>query len=250
MKFINHKHTLLIYALIVVQVNFLTSCNTESYNSKSQVEKIGFLGFYLNMEYLKVKSTMDSLLNISELHYFETTDLLGNKQKNLYCDFSEISPFLYAKVNLRGTYIVDERLTNIQLTLCTRSKTEEKEFSYNCDLNELKLLFELYKKKYGKPTLLGDGEKYDWLAKRISNIYFKGPKGRWVMDKIYFWEKGNYIIYFDFGYPRSLTKSDNPVTESDIPELPDSTSAPIIYYDFTLDYLDKLLEEASRIKEE
>ncbi len=250
MKLIHYKHSLLIYAIIVMQIYFLTSCNTKSYNLKHQVEKIGFLGFYLDMDYLKVKSIMDSLLNISELHYFETTDALGNKQKNLYHDFSGISPFLCAKVNLRGTYIIDERLTNIQLTLCNRSNIGEQRFSYNCDLNELKRLFELYSEKYGKPTLLGQGEKYDWLSKRISNVYFPGPKGRWVMDKIYFWERGNYIIYFDFGYPESLTNSDNPIKESDVPELPDSTSVPIIYYDFTQDYIDKLLEKASRIKEE
>ena len=70
------------------------------------------------------------------------------------------------------------------------------------------------------------------------------------MDKIYFWERGNYIIYFDFGYPESLTNSDNPITGSDVSELPDSTSAPIIYYDFTRDYIDKLLDKASSMKEE
>jgi hypothetical protein len=193
---------------------------------------------------------MDSLLDISELHFYETTDVLGNKQKNLYYDFSGIGLFFCAKVNLRGTYIIDERLTSIQLTLCNRSNIGEQRFSYNCDLNELKRLFELYREKYGTPTLLGQGEKYDWLSKKISNVYFPGPKGRWVMDKIYFWERGNYIIYFDFGYPESLTNSDNPVTESDVPELPDSTSAPIIYYTFTQDYIDKLLEKASRMKGE
>jgi hypothetical protein len=250
MKLIRYKHSLLIYALIFMQLYFLTSCNTKSYNSKHQVEKISFLGFYLDMDYLKVKSIMDSLLNISELHYFETTDILGNKQKNLYRDFSGISPSLYAKVNLRGTCIIDERLTSIQLTLCNRSNIGEQRFSYNCDLNELKRLFELYREKYGTPTLLGEGEKYDWLSKRISNVYFTGPKGRWIMDKIYFWERGDYIIYFDFGYPESLTNSDNPITESDVPELPDSTSAPIIFYDFTPNYIDKLLEKASRMKEE
>jgi hypothetical protein len=250
MKLIPYKHSLLIYTLIVIQVYFLVSCNTKSYDSKPQVERIGFLGFYLDMDYLKVKSIMDSLLNINELHYFESTDVLGNKQKNLYYNFSGISPFLCAKVNLRGTLISDERLTCIQLTLCNKSKTGEQGFSYNCDLNELERLFKLYKEKYGKPTLLGQGEKYDWLSKRISNVYFPGPKGRWVMDKIYFWERGNYIIYFDFGYPQSKTSSGSPNTESDVPELPDSTSAPIIYYDFTLDYIDKLLEKASGIKEE
>jgi hypothetical protein len=232
-----------------MQIYFLTSCNTKSYNSKHQVENIGFLGFYLDMDYLKVKSILDSLLNISELHYFETTDVLGNKEKNLYYDFSGISPSFYTKVNLKGTYIIDERLTSIQLTLCSRLNKGEQRFSYNCDLNELKRLFELYKEKYGNPTLLGQGEKYDWLSKKISNVYFPGPKGRWVMDKIYFWERGNYIIYFDFGYPESLTNSDNPITKSDVPELHDSTSAPIIYYDFTQDYIDKLLEKASRMKE-
>lgn len=250
MKLTRYKHSLLIYVLIVMQVCFLTSCNTKSYNSKHQVEKIGFLGLYLDMDYLKVKSIMDSLLNISELHYFETTDVFGNKQKNLYHDFSGINPSLCAKVNFRGTYIIDERLTSIQLTLCNRSNIGEQRFSYNCDLNELKRLFELYREKYGKPTLLGQGEQYDWLSKKISNVYFPGPKGRWVMDKIYFWERGNYIIYFDFGYPESLTNSDNPITESDVPELPDSTSAPIIYYVFTQDYIDKLLEKAGRMKEE
>ena len=70
------------------------------------------------------------------------------------------------------------------------------------------------------------------------------------MDKIYFWEKGNYIIYFDFGYPESLPISNNPIKESDVTKLHDSTSAPIIYYDFTQDYIDKLLEKASRIKQE
>jgi len=127
-----------------MQMHFLTSCNTKSYNSKDQAEKIGFLGFYLDMDYLKVKSTMDSLLNISELRYSETTDILGNKQKNLYHYFSGISPSLCARINLRGTYIIDERLTSIQLTICNRSNTGEQRFSYNCDLNELKRLFELY----------------------------------------------------------------------------------------------------------
>jgi hypothetical protein len=250
MKLIRYKYSLFVYTLIVIQVYFITSCNTKSYNAKHQVEKIGFLGFYLDMNYLKVKSIMDSLLNISELHYFETTDILGNKQKNLYYDFSGISPFLCAKVNLRGTLIIDERLTSIQLNLCNRSNIGEQRFSYNCDLNELKRLFELYKEKYGSPTLLDQGEKYDWLSKRISNVYSPGPKGRWVMDKIYFWERGNYIIYFDFGYPESLTNTNNLSTEFDVPEPPDSTSAPIIYYDFTQDYIDKLLEKASRMKEE
>ena len=250
MKLIRYKYRLLIYVLIIIQVYFLTSCNTKSYNSKHQVEKIGFLGFYLDMDYLKVKSIMDSLLKISELHYLETTDILGNKQKNLYYDFTGISPFLCAKVDLRGSLIIDERLISIQLTLCNRSNIGEQRFSYNCDLNELKRLFELYREKYGTPTLLGEGEKYDWLSKRISNVYFPGPKGRWVMDKIYFWERGNYIIYFDFGYPESLTNSNNPIKESVVPELPDSTSAPIIFYDFTPNYIDKLLEKASRMEEE
>jgi hypothetical protein len=233
-----------------MQVYFLTSCNTESYQSKNQVEKIGFLGFYLDMDYLKVKSIMDSLLNISELHYYETSDVLGNKQKNLYYNFSEISPFFCAKVNLKGTLIIDERLTCIQLTLCNRSNIGEQRFSYSCGLNELEKIFNLYKEKYGKPTLLGQGEKYDWLSKRISNVYFPGPKGRWAMDKIYYWERGNYIIYFDFGYPESLTNPENPIAKSDVPEVPDSTSAPIIYYDFTQDYINKLLEKGSGMKEE
>ena len=250
MKLIRYKHSLLIYALFIMQVYFLTSCNTKSYNAKHQVAKIGFLGFYLDMDYLKVKSIMDSLFNISELQYFETTDLLGNKQKNLYYAFSGISPFLCAKVNLKGSLIVDERLVSIQLTLCSRSNIGEQSFLYNCDMKELKRLFELYREKYGTPTLLGQGERYNWLSKRISNIYSAGPEGRWVMDKIYFWEKGNYIIYFDFGYPKSLANSDIPIMKSHVPELPDSTSAPIIYYDFTQDYIDKLLEKASRIKKE
>jgi hypothetical protein len=232
-----------------MQIFLLTSCNTKSYNSKHQVGKIGFLGFYLDMDYLKVKSIMDSLLNINELHYFETTDVVGNKQKNLYYDFSGISPALCAKVNLRGSYIIDERLTSIQLTLCTRSNIENPAFSFNCSLIELKKIFESYREKYGKPTLLGQGEKYDWLSKKISNVYLPGPKGRLLLDKIYFWEKGDYIIYFDFGYPESLTNSESPIKESKVPELHDSTSAPIIYYDFTQDYIDKLLEKASRIKE-
>ncbi len=249
MKLIRYKYSLLIYALIIIQVYFLTSCNTKSYNSKHQVGKIGLLGFYLDMDYLKVKSIMDSLLKISELHYLETTDILGNKQKNLYYDFTGISPFLCAKVDLRGSLIVDERLTSIQLTLSNRPNIGEQRFSYNCDLNELNRLFKLYIEKYGTPTLLGQGEKYDWLSKKISNVYSPGPKGRWVMDKIYFWERGNYIIYFDFGYPESLTNSEKLITESDVSELPDSTSAPIIFYVFTQDYIVKLLEKASRMKE-
>ena len=250
MKLIRCKYSLLIYALTVMQLYFLISCNTKSYKSKHQVGEIGFIGFYLDMDYLGVKSIIDSLLDISELYYFETTDILGNKQKNLYYDFSGISPFLCAKINLRGSLIVDERLTSIQLTLCNRSNIGEQRFLYNCDLNELKRLFELYTEKYGKPTLLGQGEKYDWLVKKISYVYSPGPKGRWVMDKIYFWERGNYIIYFDFGYPETLINSGNLITESAVPDLPDSTSTPIIYYDFTQDYIDKLLEKASRMKEE
>jgi hypothetical protein len=250
MKLISSKHALLIYVLIVLQLYFLTSCNTKSYNSKREAGKIGFSGFYLDMDYLKVKSVMDSLLNLGELHYLETADVVGNKQKNLYSNFSGISPTLYAKVNLRGSYIVDERLTNIQLTLCTRSNREDSVFSFNCGLIELKKLFESYKEKYGKPTLLVQGEKYDWLAKKISNVYLPGPKGRWLLDKIYYWERGNYIIYFDFGYPESLANSDNPTKKSDVSGLNDSTGAPIIYYDFTQDYIDKLLEKASSRKGE
>jgi hypothetical protein len=56
------------------------------------------------MDYTKVKSTMDSLLKAGDLYYYETTDLLGNTQKNLYKNISEINPSLYAKVNLRGAY--------------------------------------------------------------------------------------------------------------------------------------------------
>ena len=234
-------YRLLIHSLLVTQIYFVTSCNTESYNSKHQVSKIGFRGFYLDMDYLKVQNIMDSLLNISELHYFETTDILGNKQKNLYYDFSGISSHLCAKVNLRGSLIIDERLTSIQLTLCNSSNTEEQRFSYDCDYDDLKRLFELYREEYGKPVLLSQGEQYDWLSKRISDVYHPGPKGRWIMDKIYYWERGNYIIYFDFGYPKSLTSSNSQVAESDVAELPDSTSAPIIYYDFTPKYFDKLL---------
>ncbi len=243
MKLIRYKHGLIIFPLIVLQIISLSSCNTKSYN---QSDKIGFLGFYLDMEYTKVKSTMDSLLNNSELHYYETTDLLGTKQKSLYNNISEISPDLYAKVNLRGTYIIDERLTSIQLTLCNKLKTADQRFSYNCALKDLKRTFQLYKEKYGTPDLLGQGEKYVWLSKRISDVYLPGPKGRWVMDKIYFWEKGNYIIFFDFGYPESLTKADSPTAKTDVHELADSTSAPIIYYDFTQAYIDKLMDKASR----
>ena len=248
MKLICYKHYLFIYALIVVQIFFLSSCNTKSYKSKHHSDKIGFLGFYLDMDYIKVKSTKDSLLSIGDLHYYETTNLLGTRQKSLYSNISAISPFLYAKVNLRGTYIIDERLTSIQLTLCSKLKTADQRFSFNCALNDLKRVFELYKEKYGTPALLGKGEKYDWLSKRISDVYLPGPKGRWVMDKIYFWEKGNYIIFFDFGYPENFSNSDSPTAKSNH-EPGDSTSAPIIYYDFTQAYIDKLLDNASRVKE-
>jgi len=249
MKLIRHKCTLLIYALIIMQAFFLTACNTKPYNLKHQVGKIGFLGFYLDMDYAKVKSIMDSLLSISELHYFETKDVLGNKQKSLYCDFSEISPAFIAKVNLRGSNIIDERLTSIQLTLCNRSITGDERISYNCGLNELNRLFELFTEKYGNPTLLDQGEKYDWLSKRISNVYFPGPKGRWFTDRIYYWERGNYLVYFDFGYPESQAGSDNSNVESASQASADSTSAPIIYYDFTQDYMDKLLQKAGGMKE-
>jgi hypothetical protein len=246
MKLSHLKYNILTYSQILIQICFLTSCNTKSYNSKHQIEKIGILGFYLDMDYLKVKSTMDSLLKINDLQYFETADLLGNKQKSLYHNFPEVGPTLYAKVNLRGTYIIDQRLTSIQFTMCSRLKAGEPRFSFNCDLKELKKLFELYKEKYGTPELLGRGEKYDWLSKGISNVYSTGPKGRWLMDKIYFWDKGNYIIYFDFGYLENPTNADNSKSKSDVHELHDSTSAPIIYYDFTQDYTDRLLDRASR----
>jgi hypothetical protein len=249
MKLTCCKHGFLTFSLIVIQLYFLSSCNTKSYESINQRGEIGFLGFYLDMDYTKVKSTMDSLLKTGDLHYFETTDLLGTKQKNLYNNISVISPFLYAKVNLKGTYIFDERLTSIQLSLCSRLKTGEQQVTYNCALKDLKSTFGLYKEKYGTPALLGQGEKYDWLSKRISNVYLPGPKGRWVMDKIYFWDKGNYIIFFDFGYPENLVNTDNAIAKSDVHEMNDSTSAPIIYYDFTQAYIDKLLDKASRIKE-
>src|SRR5665647_1016736 len=250
MKLIRYKYRLLICALIVMQVYFLTSCNTKSYDSNKQFGETGFLGFDLDMDYAKVKSVTDSLLDNGELQYFETTDILGNKQKDLYHEFSGISPALFAKVNFRGALMVDARLTSIQLTLCNKSDTGEQRFSLNCDLNQLNRLFELYKEKYGEPTLLAQGEQYDLLSKRISGVYSPGPKGRWAMDKIYFWERGNYRVYFDFGYPISLTKSDNLTTESDVSASSDSTTAPVIYYVFTQDYMDELLEKASRMKEE
>ncbi len=243
MKLTGYKHALLICALIVMQIFFLTSCTTLSDRSKDQVGEPGILGFYLDMDYAKTKTVMDSLLDIGELYYYETTDILEIKQNSLYCNFSEISPSLCAKINLRGTYIVDERLTSIQLTLCTRSDTGAPKISFNCNLNEIKRLFELYTEKYGKPALLGPGEEYNWLARRIPDVYFPGPKGRWVMDRMYYWQMGNYIVYFDFGYPESLTISNDP-------ELPDSTIAPIILYDFTPGYLAKLLDKAGKMKEE
>jgi hypothetical protein len=221
---------------------FLSSCN-----KKSEDEKIGFNKFYLDMDYTKVKTTMDSLLKSGDLKYYETTDLLGTKQKNLYENISEISPSLYAKINLRGTYIIDERLISIQLTLCSRLQTGDQRFSYNCALRDLNKTFELYKEKYGTPELLGQGEKYVWLSKRISNMYSAGPKGRGVTDRIYFWEKGNYIIFFDFGYPLNLANSVKLNTKSDVHEQ-DSTGAPIIYYDFSEAYMNEILDKASGIK--
>jgi len=248
MKLIRYRYTLLIYSLNVI-VFLLTSCSTKSDNSRHQADRIGFLGFYLDMDYSHVKNLMDSLLNISELHYIESIDILGNKQKNLFHDFSEINPSFSAKVNLKGSQIIDERLTSIQLTLCNRADSGGESISYNCDINETTRLFESYSGIYGKPTLLDQGEKYDWLSKRIPNVYFPGPKGRWMMDKIYFWDKGNYIIYFDFGYPFGLGSTGDPEAVSGVYEPPDSTSAPIIYYDFTQEYIGVLLDKASRMKE-
>ena len=242
MKIPGNKHRLLTYALIVTQLFCMVSCTTK-------VEKIGILGFYLDMDRDAAKNKMDSLLKVKILQYFETSDLLGNKQTNLYCDFSGISPLLSAKVNLRSTYIIDERLTGIRLNLCNRSKDARKRFSDDCDLNQLNALFESYIQKYGKPARLGAGEQYEWLAKELPTVYLPGPKGRLMMDKIYFWGKGNYIIYFDFGYPERGTKSDNAITKSDSTGSLDWTSVPIIYYDFTRDYTDNLLEKASQMKE-
>lgn len=197
------------------------------------------------MDYTKVKRTMDSLLKSGDLNYYETTDLLGAKQKNLYENISEISPSLYAKINLRGAYIIDERLISIQLTLCSRLQTGDQRFSYNCALNDLNKTFKLYKEKYGTPELVGQGENYDWLSKRISNIYASGPKGRGVTDRIYFWEKGNYIIFFDFGYPLNPANTE-PNKKSDVPGQ-DSTSAPIIYYDFAEAYMNEIMDKAGGI---
>ena len=250
MKLIRNKYSFLICALIVMQVYFLTSCNTNSYDSKHLAGETGFLGFNLDMDYSKVKGVTDSLLESGELQYFETTDILGNIQKDLYRDFSGISPSLSAKVNFKGALMVDARLTSIQLTLCNKLDTGEQRFSLVCDLNQLNRLFELYKEKYGEPTLLGQGEQYDLLSKKISGVYSPGPKGRWAMDKIYFWERGNYRVYFDFGYPKSLTGAGNSITKSDVTALPDSTTAPVIYYVFTQDYMDEMLEKASRVKPE
>ena len=83
MKLIRDKYSLLICVLSVMQFYFLTSCNTKSYDSNKQFGETGFLGFYLDMDYSKVKAVTDSLLNSGELQYFETTDILGNKQKDL-----------------------------------------------------------------------------------------------------------------------------------------------------------------------
>lgn len=250
MKLITYKIRLFIYILYAVQFGLLTSCHTKSYNTNNQSDKIGFLSFYLDMDNLRVKIMIDSMLARKELHYFETTDILGKKQTNLYYDFTRISPSLCALVNLRGSYIIDQRLTSIQLTLCNRSDKGEQTFSYNCDLKELEILFEQYKERYGRPTILGSGDKYNWLSKKISGVYLPGTKGRLAKDRIYFWVKGNYIIYFDFGLPGSQTRSDNVNTESKTPELVNWTIAPIIYYDFTQDYIDELLDKASRMKKE
>jgi hypothetical protein len=236
--------------MVVMQLVFLTSCKTKSYDSSTQFGKTGFLGYELDMNYSKVKGVTDSLLKSGDLQYFETTDILGNKQKDLYHNFSEISPSLFAKLNLKGALMVDARLTSIQLTLCNRSDTGKQIFSPDCELNQLNRLFELYKEKYGAPTLLAQGEQYDLLSKKISGVYSSSPKGRWAMDKIYFWERGNYRVYFDFGYPKNLPKSDNASTKTEVSALPDSTTAPIIYYVFTQDYMDEMLEKASRMKPE
>ena len=227
MKLKSYKPGLFTLVLPVMLFCSLTSCNTNSH-SKNKDEHIGFSGFYLDMDYLKVKSVMDSMLKTGELHYFETADVVGNKQKNLYCDFPEISPSLSAKVNLRGSYIIDERLTSIELTFCTRSHTGDHGISFSCDMNVLKKLFESYGEKYGSQPYSDQGDKYDWLSKKISNVYLPGPKGRLMLDKIYYWERGNYIIYFDFGYPKSPAGSDNTAKRSDTASLNDSTSAPII----------------------
>ena len=96
-----------------MQAYFLTFCNTKSFNSKHQAREIGFSGFYLDMDYLKVNSVKDSLLKTGELYYFETADMFGNTQKNLYYDFSGVSSSLCAKVNLRGSLIIDQRLNSI-----------------------------------------------------------------------------------------------------------------------------------------
>ena len=80
------------------------------------------------MDYAKVKRVTDFLLDSGELQYFETTDILENKQKDLYHEFPEISPSLYAKVNFKGALMVDARLTSIQLTLCTKPDTGEQMF--------------------------------------------------------------------------------------------------------------------------
>jgi hypothetical protein len=227
----------------------LSEREQKSHNPGHQADKTGFLGFYLDMDYSHVKNIMDSLLDISELYYIESIDILGNKQKNLFHGFSEINPTFSAKVNLKGSQIIDGRLTSIQLTLCNRKDSGDEMISYNCDINDITRLFESYSGIYGRPTLLDQGIKYDWLSKRIPNVYFPGPKGRWMMDKIYFWEKGNYIIYFDFGYPGSPDSAGDPEAVSGVYEPPDSTSAPIIYYDFSQDYIDVLLDKASRMKE-
>ena len=52
-----------------MQAYFLTFCNTKSFNSKHQAREIGFSGFYLDMDYLKVDSVKDSLLKTGELYY-------------------------------------------------------------------------------------------------------------------------------------------------------------------------------------
>jgi hypothetical protein len=242
MKLPGIKHRFLIYALIAGQLCVLISCNTK-------VEKIGILGFYLDMDRNAAKSKMDSLLKVKKLQYFETSDVLGNKQTNLYLDFSGINPLVSAKINLKSTYIIDERLTSIRLNLCSRSDKEKRRYSDNCDLNQLKQLFESYKKQYGKPTLLGAGERYNWLSKELPTVYLPGPKGRLLMDKIYFWDKGNYVLYFDFGYPERLTAPDSTSKAPAVAESLDWTSVPIIFYDFTSDYIDILLEKASKMKE-
>ena len=86
------------------------------------------------MDYSKVKELPILYLKVVNYNILRLQTSWRINRKTYPMIFQEISPSLYAKINLKGALMVDARLTSIQLTLCTKLDTGEQIFSPVCSM--------------------------------------------------------------------------------------------------------------------